>query len=101
MIRALAIVAAQRELNRKMLLDAADRRQAWLRSDLVVLLFCINMQVRFLSPPFGPAALHLKGVAPPEINLIEIYRSFGPFVGLELLVLMLVLFFPGLATALR
>jgi TRAP-type mannitol/chloroaromatic compound transport system permease large subunit len=39
-------------------------------------------------------------VAPPEISLIDIYRSFGPFICLQLLLLMLVLFFPWLATAL-
>jgi TRAP-type mannitol/chloroaromatic compound transport system permease large subunit len=38
--------------------------------------------------------------APPEISLIDIYRSFGPFICLQLLVLMLVLFFPWLALAL-
>jgi tripartite ATP-independent transporter DctM subunit len=64
------------------------------------ILFCINMQVSFLSPPFGPAAFYLKSVAPPDISLVEIYRSFGPFVCLQLVVLMLVLFFPWLATVL-
>jgi TRAP-type mannitol/chloroaromatic compound transport system permease large subunit len=43
------------------------------------ILLCINMQLSFLSPPFGPAAFYLKSVAPPEISLIDIYRSFGPF----------------------
>ena len=61
------------------------------------ILFCINMQVSFLSPPFGPAAFYLKSVAPPDIDLITIYRSFGPFIALQLVVLFLVLFFPGLA----
>ncbi|MDF2781310.1 MAG: siaT 17 [Geminicoccaceae bacterium] len=64
------------------------------------ILFCINMQVSFLSPPFGPAAFYLKSVAPPEISLVDIYKSFGPFICLQLLVLALVLFFPWLATAL-
>jgi tripartite ATP-independent transporter DctM subunit len=64
------------------------------------ILFCINMQVSFLSPPFGPAAFYLKSVAPPEIDLIDIFRSFGPFICLQLLVLALVLLFPWLATAL-
>jgi tripartite ATP-independent transporter DctM subunit len=64
------------------------------------ILFCINMQVSFLSPPFGPAAFYLKSVAPPEISLIDIYKSFGPFICLQLLVLALVLFFPWLAMAL-
>jgi tripartite ATP-independent transporter DctM subunit len=64
------------------------------------ILFCINMQVSFLSPPFGPAAFYLKSVAPPEIDLIDIFRSFGPFICLQLVVLALVLLFPWLATAL-
>jgi tripartite ATP-independent transporter DctM subunit len=64
------------------------------------ILFCINMQVSFLSPPFGPAAFYLKSVAPPEIDLIDIFRSFGPFICLQLVVLGLVLVFPWLTTAL-
>ena len=61
------------------------------------ILFCINMQVAFLTPPFGSAAFYLKSVAPPHIDLVAIYRSFGPFMCLQLFVLALVLFFPGLA----
>ena len=61
------------------------------------ILFCINMQVAFLTPPFGSAAFYLKSVAPPHIDLMAIYRSFGPFMCLQLFVLALVLFFPGLA----
>jgi tripartite ATP-independent transporter DctM subunit len=60
-------------------------------------LFCINMQVSFLSPPFGPAAFYLKSVAPPHITLVEIFRSFGPFICLQLIVLILVLLIPDLA----
>lgn len=61
------------------------------------ILFCINMQVAFLTPPFGSAAFYLKSVAPPHIDLMAIYRSFGPFMCLQLFVLALVLLFPGLA----
>ncbi len=61
------------------------------------ILFCINMQVSFLSPPFGPAAFYLKSVAPPHITLPAIFRGFLPFIGIQLFVLMLVLFFPQLA----
>ena len=61
------------------------------------ILFSINMQVAFLTPPFGSAAFYLKSVVPPEIDLVTIYRSFGPFICLQLLVLMLVLFFPWIA----
>ena len=64
------------------------------------ILFCINMQVSFLSPPFGAAAFYLKSVTPPHIQLIDIYRSFLPFIGIQLFVLMLVLFFPGIALVL-
>ena len=61
------------------------------------ILFTINMQVAFLTPPFGSAAFYLKSVAPPEIDLVAIYKSYGPFICLQLIVLALVLFFPGIA----
>ncbi|HEX6144116.1 MAG TPA: TRAP transporter large permease subunit [Geminicoccaceae bacterium] len=61
------------------------------------ILFCINMQVSFLSPPFGPAAFYLKSVTPPHITLPDIFRGFMPFIGIQLFVLMLVLLFPRLA----
>lgn len=60
------------------------------------ILFCVNMQVSFLSPPFGPAAFYLKSVAPSHITLPDIFRGFMPFICIQLFVLMLVLFFPGL-----
>lgn len=58
------------------------------------ILFCVNMQVSFLSPPFGPAAFYLKSVAPPHITLPDIFRGFLPFIALQLFVLALVLLFP-------
>ncbi len=61
------------------------------------ILFCMNMQVSYLTPPFGPAAFYLKGVAPPEISLQDIYNSLWPFIGLQVLAIMIVLFFPGFA----
>ncbi|WP_102107338.1 TRAP transporter large permease [Oceaniglobus roseus] len=60
------------------------------------ILFCVNMQVSFLSPPFGPAAFYLKSVAPPHITLPDIFKGFLPFIGIQLFVLMLILFFPEL-----
>ncbi|KZN14161.1 TRAP transporter large permease [Marinomonas sp. TW1] len=59
--------------------------------------FCLNMQVSFLSPPFGPAAFYLKSVAPKDISLGEIFSSLLPFIGLQITVLALVIFFPELA----
>ncbi len=61
------------------------------------ILFCVNMQVSFLSPPFGPAAFYLKGVAPPEITLKHIFSSLLPFIAMQLIVLALILFFPDIA----
>ena len=60
-------------------------------------LFAINMQVSFLSPPFGPAAFYLKGVAPPEISLKDIFTSLVPFIGIQICVLALMLIFPQLS----
>ena len=65
------------------------------------ILFCVNMQVSFLSPPFGPAAFYLKSVAPPHISLPDIFRGFLPFIGIQLVVLMLILFFPELTMLFR
>ena len=57
-------------------------------------LFAINMQVSYLSPPFGPAAFYLKGVAPPSITLKDIYVALWPFIILQLIVLAIMIFFP-------
>jgi TRAP-type mannitol/chloroaromatic compound transport system permease large subunit len=59
-------------------------------------LFCMNMQVSFLSPPFGPAAFYLKSVAPPEIELTDIFRGFLPFIAIQLCALSLLLIWPPL-----
>ncbi len=63
-------------------------------------LFAMNMQVSFLSPPFGPAAFFLKSVAPPEITLAQIFRGFLPFVALQLLALAVMLAWPSIVTLL-
>ncbi|MEO1190544.1 MAG: TRAP transporter large permease subunit [Pseudomonadota bacterium] len=60
-------------------------------------LFCMNMQISYLSPPFGPAAFYLKGVAPPEISLMDIYKALWPFIILQFIGLTLVFAFPDLA----
>jgi TRAP-type mannitol/chloroaromatic compound transport system permease large subunit len=60
-------------------------------------LFCMNMQVSYLSPPFGPAAFYLKGVAPPEITLQDIFAGLWPFILLQLVGLSIVLLMPQVA----
>ena len=61
-------------------------------------LFCVNMQVSFLSPPFGGAAFYLKSVAPAHITLPQIFRSFLPFIAIQVTVLMLILLVPQITT---
>jgi len=58
--------------------------------------FCMNMQISFLSPPFGPAAFYLKSVAPPDISLVDIFSSVWPFILMQLLALSLVVFNPSI-----
>ena len=60
--------------------------------------FCMNMQVSFLSPPFGPAAFYLKSVAPPHITLTAIFRGFLPFILLQLCALAVLLIWPNMVT---
>ena len=57
-------------------------------------LFCMNMQVSFLSPPFGPAAFYLKSVAPAHISLTDIFKGFLPFIGIQLLALSVLIIWP-------
>lgn len=59
--------------------------------------FCMNMQVSFLSPPFGPAAFYLKSVAPPDITLMDIFASVWPFILMQLVALALVVLNPQIA----
>ncbi len=63
-------------------------------------LFCMNMQVSLLSPPFGPAAFHLKSVAPPYVSLTDIFRGVLPFICIQLLALSVMLVWPGIVTIL-
>lgn len=59
-------------------------------------LFAMNMQVSFLSPPFGPAAFYLKSVAPPDISLGIIFRSLLPFICIQMVAVALLIIFPGI-----
>ncbi|TNF22839.1 MAG: TRAP transporter large permease subunit [Rhodobacteraceae bacterium] len=60
--------------------------------------FCMNMQVSFLSPPFGPAAFYLKSVAPAHITLTQIFSGFLPFICLQLLALSVLLIWPPIVS---
>ncbi|MFA6266910.1 MAG: TRAP transporter large permease subunit [Pseudolabrys sp.] len=69
-------------------------------TDLVWLstMICVNLQTSFLTPPFGWSLFFLRGVAPPEVTTGDIYRGIIPFVLMQLMALVLVFAFPGLAT---
>lgn len=60
------------------------------------ILFTMNMQISYLTPPFGPAAFYLKAVAPQDVSLGDIFKSVVPFVFLQIMALAVVLAFPGL-----
>ncbi len=65
---------------------------AWL-----AMLICINLQTSFLTPPFGWALFFLRGVAPPQVRTRDLYTGAIPFIGLQLVALLLVYFFPQIA----
>ena len=60
-------------------------------------LFCMNMQISYVSPPFGPAVFYLKGVTPPDITIGDIFHSIWPFMALQVVALVTVMSFPQLA----
>ncbi|MCR9091452.1 TRAP transporter large permease subunit [Algiphilus sp.] len=62
------------------------------------ILMAMNLQTSFLTPPFGFALFYLRGVAPPSLATTDIYRGAAPFIGIQVMVLMLVALVPVLAT---
>ncbi|KQO33557.1 TRAP transporter large permease subunit [Pseudomonas sp. MDMC216] len=64
----------------------------------LAILVALNLQMSFLTPPFGWALFFLKGVAPPGISTKDIYIGALPFVALQMLAVALVFAFPTLAT---
>jgi tripartite ATP-independent transporter DctM subunit len=61
------------------------------------IVICMNLQMSFLTPPFGWSLFFLKGVAPPEVTTGHIYRGIVPFVALQIVGLVLLLMFPEMA----
>ncbi|MDO6725107.1 TRAP transporter large permease subunit [Celeribacter halophilus] len=59
-------------------------------------IFCLNMQISYLTPPFAPAAVYLKSVAPKDISLADIFSASWPFILLQVLNLILMVLFPQL-----
>ncbi len=61
-------------------------------------MIAINLQTSFLTPPFGFALFYLRGVAPATIQTTAFYRGVVPFIGIQLLMLVILVAFPQLAT---
>ena len=61
-------------------------------------MMAVNLQTSFLTPPFGFSLFYLRGVAPPSIRTVEIYKGVIPFVFIQLGMLILLWFIPSLAT---
>lgn len=64
------------------------------------ILIAINLQTSFLTPPFGFSLFYLKGVSPPEIKTTHLYKGIIPFVVIQLIGLLVVVFFPETVTCL-
>ena len=62
------------------------------------IMIAINLQTSFLTPPFGFALFYLRGVAPATVTTGQIYRGVIPFVGIQLLALLILSIFPALVT---
>lgn len=78
-------------------LDFGDHVAPELVIPWAAVLIAVNLQTSFLTPPFGFALFYLKGVAPPSIKIQMVYRGIIPFVILQLIGLLVVIQFPGVA----
>jgi TRAP-type mannitol/chloroaromatic compound transport system permease large subunit len=64
----------------------------------LAILMALNLQTSFLTPPFGFALFYLRGAAPDDVKTLDIWKGAVPFIGLQLLVILLVAMIPALAT---
>jgi tripartite ATP-independent transporter DctM subunit len=74
-------------------LQAANVDLVWVGT-----LIALNMQTSFLTPPFGWALFYLRGVAPPQVATLDIYKGVVPFIGLQLLSVVVLFYYPAIAT---
>ncbi len=73
--------------------DGSTMSPVWLG-----VMMAVNLQTSFLTPPFGFALFYLRGVAPPQVRTVDIYRGIMPFVLIQVLMLVLLWYAPALAT---
>jgi len=75
------------------LLNAANVDPVWTAT-----LIAVVLQTSFLTPPFGWALFYLRGVAPPEVTTVDIYKGVVPFIILQVFATAIVFYFPKIAT---
>ncbi len=63
----------------------------------LAMLITVNLQSSFLTPPFGWALFYLKGVAPPDVTIKDIYKGVLPFLAMQAVTLVLVFYYPQIA----
>jgi tripartite ATP-independent transporter DctM subunit len=83
------------------LLDFGDHIGTWagVSNPIIIwflILVAVNLQTSFLTPPFGFALFYMKGVAPPEVKIQDIYKGIIPFVMLQVFGLALCILFPSI-----
>lgn len=74
-------------------LQAANIDMVW-----VATLIALNMQTSFLTPPFGWALFYLRGVAPPQVTTLDIYKGVVPFIALQISAVVILFYTPSIAT---
>ena len=74
-------------------LQAANVDLVW-----VATLIALNMQTSFLTPPFGWALFYLRGVAPPQVTTLDIYKGVVPFIALQIAAVVILFYTPSIAT---
>lgn len=62
------------------------------------IMFAVNLQTSFMTPPFGPSLFYLKGVCPPDVRTTDLYKGIIPFVILQLTGLTIIAIWPELVT---
>lgn len=75
------------------ILNALDVSTLWFG-----VLFIVNIQIAYLTPPFGFVLFWIKSILPEDVTMGDVYRSVLPFIGLQLIGLILLIIFPELAT---
>ncbi len=73
--------------------DGSTMSPVWLG-----IMMAVNLQTSFLTPPFGFALFYLRGVAPPSVRTMDIYRGIIPFVIIQVIALVVLWYVPALAT---